>query len=224
MSISICFKDVIICRGNRELVRIPELTMHDGSIIALIGENGSGKTTLLRTLAGLDHGFRGEIRVRGLPLREFFRKGSQPRQLMMVGAEPFLFCGSVEANLEFGLRRTGLPKKDRNQKICEIMAELRVDHLAGRQANRLSSGETKRVAVARALVLEPEVLLLDEPFAGVDPASAQLLERTLKQRLKKHRQQLVVFTAHHDIQAFRITDQTLKIFDGVLGRNSLDAS
>jgi len=207
---------VDVRRNGRHLLHIHELEIGRGQIVAILGENGTGKTSLLRILAGLDKDYEGDIRYDGQTAAEFFRSRQRTRQLLLVVQDPVMFACSVEKNIEYGLRRLGLAALERRTRVRQAMEFMGIPHLAGRRAMELSGGETKRVALARALVLRPRFLLLDEPFSGIDRAGRASLEERLRALVTEGTIQALLFTTHQQGVALRLTDTILHIHDGRL--------
>jgi ABC-type sulfate/molybdate transport systems ATPase subunit len=162
-------RDLRVSVRGRELLHVPALDVAAGSALAVLGPNGAGKSTLLRALAhlgGHSSGLRrtGEVLLDGRP--------AGPRELRPAVAavlqRPILRRGTVAANAASGLRLRGTGRAEAGRRAEPWLAALGVAHLARRDARTLSGGEAQRVALARALAVEPRVLLLDEPFAGLD--------------------------------------------------------
>ena len=144
-------------RAGRTICSVDRLRVCAGAVLAVVGPNGCGKSTLLRVMAGLERLEYGAL------LRDV-----EATDCVYVHQRPVLFRGTVLANVVYGLRARGLPRA-----ACERQARLWLDRLgaadlASRRTARLSGGERRRVALARALVLEPKLLLLDEPFNELD--------------------------------------------------------
>ena len=146
-----------VARHGRSICRVPELQVGRGERVAVLGSNGSGKTTLLRVLSGLETRHSGKVSI----------DVQQPRRAY-VHQVPYLFRGSVLANVAYGLRQQGMSKPKRESLSREWLQRLGIASLGDRIVDRLSGGERRRVAIARAMVLKPELLLLDEPFADLD--------------------------------------------------------
>ncbi len=154
---------------GRIICRVPELHVAAGERIAIIGANGSGKTTLLRVLAGLSKNFLGECEVSIADERRGY-----------LHQKPYLFRGSVRSNVMYGLRARQI-EIEAARNIAELwMERLGIADLAARAVDALSGGELKRVALARMLVLDPALLLLDEPFADLDSAGTEALIGVLR--------------------------------------------
>lgn len=156
--------------GRTQALVDVDLAIHPGERIALVGANGSGKTTLLRALHGL------------LPLQAGRRvaasgdgEPSGPR-LAMVFQRPFLLRLSVRANLSLALWLARVPQRERADRVADALARVGLSELADRQATALSGGQQQRLALARAWALRPQVLLLDEPTASLDPRAKHEIE------------------------------------------------
>jgi tungstate transport system ATP-binding protein len=153
--------------GERRL-RAERLELSPGRVHALVGPNGAGKSTLLRLVAGLAAPERGRVQIEGAPVT-------------LVHQRPYLFRGSVGRNVAFGLRARGVPRTEARARADAALAAVGLPDYARRPARALSGGEVQRAALARALVLQPAVLLLDEPTAGMD-AGGQEMFRALVAR------------------------------------------
>jgi cobalt/nickel transport system ATP-binding protein len=180
------------------------LAVPQGSRIALVGANGSGKSTLLRILDGLYFAHHGGVRFRGEELSEdafahddfafWFR-----RQVGLVFQNPDvqIFNPTVFDEVAFGPLQMRWPKSDVRDRVAEALDRFRIAHLKDRAPHRLSGGEKKRVALASVLVLDPEVLLLDEPTAALDPKSQSEL---IDQLVEWGGGAKTIITATHDLQ------------------------
>ncbi len=154
----------VIARGG-ELLHVERLDVAAGDVLAVLGPNGAGKSTLLRALAQIGgHRREGRVLLDGRPA-----DGREMRAAVAaVLQRPILRRGTVAANAAAGLRLRGVGRQDAVRRSTPWLEALGVGHLAGRDARTLSGGEAQRVAIARALAVAPRVLLLDEPFAGLD--------------------------------------------------------
>jgi ABC-type sugar transport system ATPase subunit len=143
-----------------------DLTIASGELLVVLGPSGSGKTTMLRLIAGLESPSAGEVAIGGRPMT---RVPPHRRDVAMVFQNPALYPHlTVFDNLAFGLRARGVPRHQARVKVNTIAGWLGLDRLLGRRPAALSGGERQRVAIGRALVREPRVLLFDEPFSGLD--------------------------------------------------------
>lgn len=210
-------RELLIRRGGCPILQVDELDITPGRMLAVLGENGSGKTSLLRVLAGLDHDTSGNLRYNGRHPAEFFAAGGRPTAVILVPQEPVMFDTTVERNITYGLRLAHISRTEILQRLEQVLNELQIPHLRHRRAPALSGGEIRRVALARAFILRPRFLLLDEPFAGIDTAFLGSLETILEQLpLRSDPPSTVVFTTHQEGIALRLTRDILQIHDGRL--------
>lgn len=157
-------------KQGRAICSVPALTVDRDERVAVFGPNGSGKTTLLRVLGGLERELAGECQIEA-PLR----------QRVYVHQAPYLFRGSVAFNVGYGLAARGVPRQEQDEVVQHWLKLLGVDHLARRQPHGLSGGERRRVALARALAIGADLLLLDEPFAELDSDGIAAVCRALEE-------------------------------------------
>ena len=175
----VALRDVVIRRSGVEVLRVPELDVREGEVLAVLGANGAGKSTLLQTLALLERPTEGSVLLDGLPV--LGRELSLRRKMAMVFQESMLLDRSVEANVALGLSLRGVGRKSRAARVAQWLSRLGIAALAKRSGRTLSGGEAQRTSLARAFVLEPEVLFLDEPFSSLDqPTRESLLEELVR--------------------------------------------
>ena len=167
------------------------LSIADGEFVCLIGPSGCGKTTLLHLIAGFLAPSEGEVRFRG----ERVLKPGPERGVVFQDYALFAWM-TARQNVEFGLRMRGVPRAERRARAREALARVELDHAANRYPHELSGGMRQRVAVARAMVNEPKVLLMDEPFAAVDAITRAGLQDELL-RLWQEAGISVVFITHN---------------------------
>lgn len=163
--------------GDTVGLAVDELTIVAGGLHVLVGSNGSGKSTLLGILAFLNKPKHGEISFDGVPVEwESGECALLRKRVTLLHQNPYMFSGTVAANVAFGLVARGIGKEDTRRVVRESLERVGLQGLEARNAKHLSGGESRRVALARALACNSEVLLLDEPLAHVDRTSATLLE------------------------------------------------
>jgi cobalt/nickel transport system ATP-binding protein len=181
------------------------LQIRPGERVALLGANGSGKSTLLRLLAGLSFPDRGAIHFFGEQLtperlaeEDFFFRFRRRLGIIFQNSDVQLFSASVMDEVAFGPLQLGWPKEQVRERVEAAMSSMGIGHLRDRPPHRLSGGEKKRVALASVLVINPEVLLLDEPVSALDPASQTQMIDLLSSWTDGSR---TVITATHELAA-----------------------
>jgi len=199
--------------GSACVLRVSELDIFAGEIVCVLGPTGAGKSTLLRLLSGLEPPSSGEILVFGQREQCRTPQLAQLRRVTMVFQHPLLLTGSVRYNVEYGLRLRG---QANSRHVGEMMLErLGLLSLASRSVHTLSGGQRQLAALARALVVEPMILLLDEPTANLDPASVALVESVIAGE-NQTRGMTVIWATHHLFQARRVAHRTGLILNGEL--------
>ncbi|MBT3891234.1 MAG: ABC transporter ATP-binding protein [Planctomycetaceae bacterium] len=147
--------DLQVIRGKKPICQVPTLEIQPNHKFGIVGTNGSGKTTLLRIIAGLEHDFQGTLHC-SLP----------QNQIGFVHQRPYMFKGTVHENVCYGIR--SMAASDRDALVQQMLESFKIQHLAHRSCQQLSGGEQRRVALARSLMRQPKLLLIDEPFADLD--------------------------------------------------------
>jgi tungstate transport system ATP-binding protein len=207
-------RDLVVVRGAHPVLTIDHLAIADRETLALVGPNGAGKSTLLLALASLVRLARGQVWFRGSPV-ETGDELAYRRHIGLVLPDPLLLNTSVFANVAAGLRFRGVSSADSGARVTEWLGRLGVGHLSRRPAREISSGEAQRVSLARALVLEPDLLLLDEPFASVDAATRATLLDDFERLLRETHVACVIVT--HDLdEAVRLGDRMAVVVEGQL--------
>jgi ABC-type sulfate/molybdate transport systems ATPase subunit len=192
---------VSLNRGRREVVRDVSFELRTGEVLALLGPNGAGKSTLLDAIAGGLSPTTGRIERHG--------------RVALALQSPELARRSVLANVKLGLAWWGVPRAQRTERASEALRAISAEHLAGRAATALSGGERRRVHLARAVAVRPDLLLLDEPFAGLDTtARASLLDDTGAALRSSAGASLVV--VHDRAEAWALADRLLILLGGRL--------
>lgn len=159
--------NIRVVKGKKEILQVGELTLHKGEILSVLGHNGAGKSTLLLVLALLMQPASGQISFMGETVSG--RNAlSFRRRMAVVFQEPLLLNTTVYNNVAQGLKFRGVPRQEISRRVEFWLDKMGISHLAGRTNRYLSGGEAQRVNLARALVLQPEVLFLDEPFTALD--------------------------------------------------------
>ena len=203
--------------GERPVLRGVDLVVPRAGRLALLGANGSGKTTLLRTLAGAIRPDAGEVRVDGTPLRHDrrgLRAHREAVQFVAQNPDDQLFAADVFRDVSFGPLNLGLPDDEVRARVAHALAVLSITDLAERPIHELSYGQRKRVAIAGALAMQPCVLLLDEPTAGLDPHGVDEMVAALAQ-LEADATTVVICTHEVDF-ALGWADTAAVLVDGTL--------
>ncbi|MHC4822097.1 MAG: ABC transporter ATP-binding protein [Planctomycetota bacterium] len=170
--------------NGRTVAALDELDVAAGEAVALVGANGSGKSTLLRLLALLERPSAGSVSIAGRTVNGDLSHVEARRDVTLVLPQPWLFATTAKANVERGLAARGVHKDERARRADEALAVLGLEDVGPRDARELSSGETARVGLARALVMETPVLLLDEPFLHLDPEAVEPAVGAVRRRLE----------------------------------------
>ena len=205
--------DMAFSRGDFCL-QIKQLRLETGKLYALQGENGAGKSSLLQILALLLQPQRGRLQFAGQTVNYKTNALRLRRQITLLEQNPLLFSGTVEQNLEFGLKLRGISGRERHQRIEQALETTGLQGFNQRSTAKLSGGEIRRVALARALALRPKLLLLDEPTANLDVAQVAALERFL---VGLPQQGITLVIATHDSpQPQRLGGEIICLRDGQL--------
>jgi ABC-type sugar transport system ATPase subunit len=204
-----------IRKGGEDLLDIPTLAIAPGETLSLIGPNGAGKSTLLLALSGIEQSTAGELRFRGERVPSGTASLGYRRRIAMVFQEPLLFDTTVFENVASGLRLRGVAREEIGRRVGESLERFRIGHLADRSARTLSGGEAQRTSLARAMAVAPEILLLDEPFAALDPQSREELLEDLARTLRETGT-TTVFVTHDRAEAQRLADRIAMIERGRL--------
>ena len=187
--------------GERVLFDGARLELEAGSGYVLTGANGTGKTTLLRIVAGLEPSEGGRLAFRAQASLVSDYPEAWRREVVYVHQQPYLFRTTIEKNLEYGLARRGVPRIEREARVREALAWAGLTERREVPPHKLSDGEKQRAALARAKVLDPTLLLLDEPTANLDgDARKQVLELVTALCIENH----TVVVASHDPEIIRL--------------------
>jgi tungstate transport system ATP-binding protein len=201
---------------DRTILDIHQLSLSKGAIYGLQGPNGAGKTTLLNILALLERPTTGTIsyKARSVQYSEPYLQRLR-KEVVLVDQLPLLFTTTVFKNLEFGLKIRGIEKEERKRRIFKGLEMVGMGDFVHAPAHQLSGGETQRVALAARLVLKPEILLLDEPTANVDAASAQQIKEAALMARRVWDTTLII-ASHDRGWLYDVCDQVLHLFKGRL--------
>ena len=208
--------------GGRTVVRDVSLSVTSGEVVGLLGPNGAGKTTTFYMVVGLTAPDRGRVILNGEdvtrdPMYLRARKG-----IGYLPQEPSIFRGlTVEQNLLAILETIGMSRRARYERMRELLNELDLAPLAKSPAHTLSGGERRRAEITRALVISPSFILLDEPFAGIDPIAVTDIQQIIFHL--KARGIGVLITDHNVRETLRITDRACIVHDGAVFRSGTPA-
>ncbi|HBD08364.1 MAG TPA: ABC transporter [Syntrophobacteraceae bacterium] len=198
--------------GNRDILDIPEFSLHPGHVTALVGPNGSGKSSLLLTLALLQPPSQGSIRFSGEAVNPSNQLGFR-RRLAVVFQEPLLLDATVRGNLMTALRIRGIPRREAQRRTSYWLERFGVLQLARQPARTLSGGEAQRTSLARAFALEPEVLFMDEPFASLDYPTRTLLLKEMGMILRELHT-TTLFVTHDYSEIPFLAQQVAVLYEG----------
>nr|WP_320012981.1 ATP-binding cassette domain-containing protein [uncultured Desulfobulbus sp.] len=200
--------------SQKTVLDIDELSIEQGAIHALLGPNGAGKTTLLNILAFLETPVSGTLYFQG-ELIDYTKKNilHLRRQVVLVDQHPIMFSTSVRSNIEFGLKIRKIDGASRERRVDEVLEIVGLTRYKQDRADALSGGETQRLALARALALEPKVLLCDEPTASVDAENQAVITELLR-AINREQKTTIVFTTHDRLQAATLAQHTLVLENG----------
>lgn len=204
-------RNVAVLRAGRTVLEAPWLDVLSGEVLAVVGPNGAGKSTLLQVLALLEKPSQGEVLFQGAPVRGNLLH--YRRRMAVVFQEPLLLDTTVEGNVVSGLALRGVPRAERRRRVAEWLQRFGIEHLARRSARTLSGGEAQRVSLARALALDPDVLLLDEPFSALDAPSRETLIEDFE-RIVSPTRIGIVFVTHDRTEALRLGDRLVVLMGG----------
>ena len=199
--------------GKKWVVRDIDLELNKGEIVGLLGPNGAGKTTTFYMITGMIKPTNGQIflnhkEITGYPMYKRSRKG-----IGYLSQEPSIFSKlSVEDNLRLILELTQFSKQEQKEKIDTLLEDLSISHLRKNKGGSLSGGERRRVEICRTLAIDPDFILLDEPFAGVDPIAVEDIQ-SIVHTLKK-RNIGVLITDHNVRETLSITDRSYLLYEG----------
>lgn len=199
--------------GQEHVLRDISFSLEAGHTLAVLGKSGSGKTTLLKILAGLEQPDTGAVLLHGQAVNDW---PPQRRNMVYLYQEPLLFPHlDVFENIAFGLRLRRLPQEEITAKTTLLVQELGIKDQIHKMPHQLSGGQKQRVAFGRALNIQPEIILLDEPFGALDPVTRTQMQDLYRNLAKRHRISALLVT--HDLkEALLMGDRWAVIQEGVL--------
>jgi len=212
MSTLIDYKNITITLSGKLILNIGHLVVPAHQCTLLTGQNGSGKTTLLKIMSGLLKPDSANIHYQGLDMSWKQAKPYIQKDIIYLHQQPYLFDASVADNIAYGLHRLGENNASAHKKVMQALDWADLSHLAHRSAKQLSGGEKQRVALTRARILSPRLLLLDEPTASMD-SDAKLQTSLLLQRLKSEGVTIMI-SSHEAHTVEHIADRHLHIESG----------
>ena len=211
MSNQVIIKDAVKYYDDFRALNGVSLTINEGEFFTLLGPSGCGKTTLLRMIAGFNSIEGGEIRFGDKLINDV---PAHKRDIGMVFQNYAIFPHlNVEENVAYGLKARGVAKDEIAKRVKEALELVKISHLATRKPNELSGGQQQRVALARAFVIEPSVLLMDEPLSNLD-AKLRVEMRTVIKKLQKRLGITTIYVTHDQEEALAISDRIAVMKDG----------
>ena len=194
--------------AGKVVLDVPELEIESGSFWGIIGPNGSGKSTLLKIIAGLSEADSGSVRY-----DQHTRNQKTSESMTLVFQKPYLLRTTVFNNIAYPLHLRHLPMHEINGRVSELMAAFKIESLRDQKAWTLSGGEAQKVALARALIFRPRLIMLDEPTANIDPSSILMLEEQIRRYYDSERPTVIMVT-HNIQQTRRICQQVAFMHEG----------
>lgn len=187
--------------------------LKQGHILGLIGKNGAGKTTLMKSILGLNTGFRGEVHFQG----EKFSPADEAAKARIGSLVDVSFYDDMTAyeNLEVAMMLDGSPAVRRKERIRELLDFVGLDHARSKSVRSFSFGMKQRLALAQAIITEPDLLVLDEPFVGLDPIGIEEVKGLLR-RLCKDNETAIIFSSHQLAEVCDLADDIVVLNDGVI--------
>lgn len=206
-------EDVIKKYGKRTVVKGVSIEVNQGEIVGLLGPNGAGKTTTFYMMVGLIKPFSGKVYLDDMDISDMPMYKRAQRGVGYLAQEASVFrTMSVEDNIMSVLEFRDLSSKERVKIMVGLLEEFGLMHIRKSKGNQLSGGERRRTEIARALAADPKFILLDEPFAGVDPIAVQDIQNIVAKL--KNRNIGVLITDHNVHETLTITDRAYLLFEG----------
>ncbi len=213
----LAIRDLHFAHDGRAVVDGLHVELGAGEVLVVVGPSGCGKTSLLRLIAGLERPTSGTIAVQGRPMADagtWVAPEARPVGFVFQGLALFPHL-TVQGNVAFGL--AGLPRADRDRRVHEELAAVGLEGLGDRYPHQLSGGQQQRAAIARSLVRRPALMLMDEPFSDLDPATRHSVRAEVLRILRAHGTGAVVVT-HDRADALHLADRIAEMEHGRLAR------
>ncbi len=199
--------------GDREVVKGISINVKRGEVVGLLGPNGAGKTTTFYMITGMIRPNAGIVKLNGTDITKMPMYKRAKHGIGYLAQEPSVFTKlSVEDNLRLVLEMTPLTKEEQAQKLEKLLEDFSIIHIRKNKAFNLSGGERRRTEIARALVMEPNFILLDEPFSGIDPIAVEDIQQIIFDL--KSRNIGVLITDHNVRETLSITDRSYLLYAG----------
>ena len=199
--------------GDREVVKGISINVKRGEVVGLLGPNGAGKTTTFYMITGMIRPNEGIVKLNGTDITKMPMYKRAKHGIGYLAQEPSVFTKlSVEDNLRLVLEMTSLTKEEQAQKLEKLLDDFSITHIRKNKAYNLSGGERRRTEIARALVMEPNFILLDEPFSGIDPIAVEDIQQIIFDL--KSRNIGVLITDHNVRETLSITDRSYLLYEG----------
>jgi lipopolysaccharide export system ATP-binding protein len=201
--------------GDKQVVKGVSLEINRGEVVGLLGPNGAGKTTTFYMITGMISPTEGNVyfdgdKITSLPMYKRARMG-----MGYLAQEPSIFVKlTVEDNLRLVLQVTDLDRKKQEERLEELLDEFSITHIRKNKAMMLSGGERRRTEIARSLIMNPDFILLDEPFAGIDPIAVEDIQGIVE--ILKNKGIGILITDHNVRETLSITDRAYLLYDGTL--------
>jgi len=209
-------ENLCVTYGEKEVLKNIDMVIQRGEIFAIMGPSGAGKTTLLRILNLFEKPTYGYLVFEGIRLNGTqIEKINARRKMSLLFQTPSVFNASVFENVAYGLKVRGADKDTIEKKLINALTIVGLEGKEQQKARTLSGGEAQRMAFARAIIYEPDILLLDEPTSSLDPANVAIIEEIIK-RIQRERGTTIVIATHNIYQVKRIADRVGILLNGEL--------
>ena len=205
---NVTFSNLTKSYEAQAVLQLNQLKIEGGSFWGIIGPNGAGKSTLMKIAAGLEEADNGSVLYDGQRVNQQIR-----RSMTLVFQKPYLLRTSVYKNIAYPLFLRGISHTEIEDRVNQMMAKLGIESLRNQKAWTLSGGEAQKVALARALVFRPRLLMLDEPTANIDPTSILTLEAMIREYYQEH-QPTIIMVTHNLQQTKRVCDKVAFMYQG----------